>query len=94
MKIVIFGASGHIGQIVVAHALEKGYKVTAFVRNPKSLSIKSKNLSICVGDIKNYPQVADAVKGNEAVISVIGNRTRSVVFKSTTVISEGVRKYY
>lgn len=90
MKIVIFGASGHIGQIVVSRALGKGYKVTAFVRNPNSLSIKNKNLYVYVGDIRNYAQVADAVKGNEAVISVVGNRTRSVVFQSTTVISEGV----
>ncbi len=90
MKIVIFGASGHIGQIVVTRALRNGYKVTAFVRNPQSLSIKSKNLSVCVGDIRNYAQVADAIKGNEAVISVVGNRTRAVVLKSTTVISNGV----
>ncbi|HEY4877162.1 MAG TPA: SDR family oxidoreductase [Puia sp.] len=90
MKIVIFGASGHIGQILVACALEKGYTVTAFVRNPKSIEIKNKNFSIHVGDIGNYEQVADAVKGNEAVISVVGNRTSSVVFKSTTVISEGL----
>ena len=91
MNIIIFGASGHIGQIVVARALEEGYKVTAFVRNPNSLSIKNKNLYVYVGDIGNYTQVADALKGNEAVISVVGNSTRAVVFKSTTVISEGVK---
>jgi len=91
VNIIIFGASGHIGQIVVARALEEGYKVTAFVRNPNSLSIKNKNLYVYVGDIGNYTQVADALKGNEAVISVVGNSTRAVVFKSTTVISEGVK---
>lgn len=90
MKVVIFGASGHIGQIVVKRALKEGYKVTAFVRNPASLSITNKNLSIHVGDIRNYKQVGEAIKGNEAVISVVGNRTRLVVFKSTTAISNGV----
>jgi len=90
MKIVIFGASGHIGRILVSQALNNGYNVTAFVRNPKSIVIKNKNLSIHVGDIGNYEQVADAIKGNEVVISVLGNRTGSVVFKSTTVISEGL----
>jgi putative NADH-flavin reductase len=90
MKIVIFGASGHVGQLVVTRALEKGYTVTAFVRNPNTLSIKNENLAIYVGDIRNYAQVTDVIKGNEAVISVVGNKTRSVVFKSTTVISEGV----
>jgi len=90
MKIVIFGASGHIGRIITARALEKGHKVTAFVRNPQTLTIKNKNLSVCVGDIRNYAQVADAIKGNEAVISSVGNKTRSATFKSTTVISNGV----
>lgn len=90
MKIVVFGASGHIGQIVVTRALEKGYNVTAFVRNPKSLVLNNKNLTVYVGDIKNYEQVTDAVKGSEAVISVVGNRTRSVVLKNTTAISSGI----
>src|SRR5258708_4029951 len=90
MKIVIFGASGHIGKIVVNRALKESYKVTAFVRNPALLSIRNKNLSIHVGDIRNYKQVAQAVKGNDAVISVVGNRTRSVGFNSTTAISNGV----
>lgn len=90
MKIVIFGASGHIGQLVVKHALENGHKVTAFVRNPSSLSIKNKNFSLCVGDITNSAQVADAIKGHDAVISAVGNRTRSVVFTSHSVISDGV----
>ena len=91
MKIVVFGASGHIGQLVVNRALENGHKVTAFVRNPTSLSIKDKNFSLCIGDITNYAQVAEAIKGNDAVISTVGNSTRSVVFKSHSIISEGVK---
>jgi putative NADH-flavin reductase len=90
MKIVIFGASGHIGRILVTRALENGYNVTAFVRNPKTITIKNKNFSIYVGDIQNYTQVADAIKGNAAVISVVGNKTRSALFKSHTGISDGV----
>jgi putative NADH-flavin reductase len=90
MKIVVFGASGHIGQLVVNSALENGHKVTAFVRNPTSLSIKNKKISLCVGDITNYTQVADAIKGNDAVISAVGNKTRSVVFKNHSTISKGI----
>ena len=39
MKIAIFGASGGIGKFVVKRALDKEYKVTAFVRNPSKLDI-------------------------------------------------------
>lgn len=33
MKIIVFGATGAVGRHVVKQALEKGFEVTAFVRN-------------------------------------------------------------
>ena len=37
MKIIIFGATGTVGQELVKQAVEKGYEVTAFVRNPEKI---------------------------------------------------------
>jgi len=34
MKIIVFGATGGVGQHVVKQALEEGHEVTAFVRTP------------------------------------------------------------
>lgn len=38
MKIAVFGATGGIGKFVVKHALEKGYEVNAYVRNPQKIT--------------------------------------------------------
>jgi uncharacterized protein YbjT (DUF2867 family) len=46
MKIVVFGASGRVGQHIVEQALSKGYQVTAFVRRENSLPQNDPNLNI------------------------------------------------
>lgn len=40
MKIIVFGATGSVGREIVKQALEKNFKVTAFIRSPE----KMKNL--------------------------------------------------
>ena len=40
MKNVILGATGGIGRHAVRHALEKGYEVVAYVRNPHKMSME------------------------------------------------------
>lgn len=46
MKIIIFGATGGVGQCVVKQALEKNFEVTAFVRTPSKLQIHHEHLHI------------------------------------------------
>jgi len=87
MKIVIFGASGKTGILTVFQALEKGHRVTAFARNPASVTIQHKNISIVRGDILEYDTVRQAIEGQDAVISALGVESR----KKSTVLSEGTR---
>ena len=44
VKITIFGASGAIGKLFVKKALEDGYVVKAYVRNPSKLDFNHQNL--------------------------------------------------
>jgi uncharacterized protein YbjT (DUF2867 family) len=37
MKILVFGATGKTGKLVVQQALENGFDVTAFVRDPAKM---------------------------------------------------------
>jgi putative NADH-flavin reductase len=87
MKIAIFGASGKTGILTVYQALDKGHQVTAFARNPSSVTIQHKKLTIVQGDILDYENVKKAVEGQEVVICALGVESR----KHSTVLSEGTR---
>lgn len=72
MQITVFGASGRVGRLVVATALERGYDVVAFVRS-ETHQKPHEHLRFVVGDIYNGTSVADAVVGSTAVISALGS---------------------
>jgi putative NADH-flavin reductase len=74
MKVIVFGATGGIGRLLVAGALELGHAVTAFVRNGQSLEPRD-GLRIVQGDIFDPQSVADAIDGHRAVFSALGART-------------------
>src|SRR5436305_13735022 len=87
MKIVIFGAAGATGRIVVERALEEGHEVTAFDRHTAPLTIQHPKLTLIQGDIFNLSQVEAAIAGQDAVISVLGVRPGV----TTPVCSEGTK---
>jgi Putative NADH-flavin reductase len=72
MKVIIFGASGGIGKFAVKHALEKGYEVKAFLRNPSKLNMKHQNLTIVQGEINDYNDIKNAIFDYDAVIWCVG----------------------
>ena len=72
MKIVIFGANGKIGRLVVAEALRRGHSVRAFVHNHSDIADDS-NLSIFKGDIYDADSCRNAMKGCDAVVSTLGS---------------------
>jgi putative NADH-flavin reductase len=71
-NIVIFGASGRTGRLVLEQALARGYHVTAFVRDPAKLSLRHERLRVVQGDIQDAEKVAGAVAGQDAVVSALG----------------------
>lgn len=87
MNITVFGASGKSGKFIVAEALKRGHKVTAFVRNPSKMAEFGASLNVVVGDISDPAKVADAVPGADAVISAIGH----VAGSKPDMQTEGVR---
>ena len=72
MRVIIFGASGGIGKYAVKHALEKGYEVTAYVRNPEKITIKHEKLAVVQGEINDYTSMLCAMKNQDAVIWCVG----------------------
>ena len=75
MKIVVFGATGKTGRLLVEQALAKGHKVTAYVRNPQSVKIENENLKIVVGNLSETLKLKDALAGAEACFSTLGGNS-------------------
>ncbi len=72
MKLLIFGATGGTGHQLVEQALQQGYTVTAFARNPSKLDIQHANLKVVQGDVMDLTSVEKAVQGQDAVVCVLG----------------------
>lgn len=72
MKLLVFGATGRLGQEVVSQALDQGHKVTAFVRSPAKFTMRHASPTFTQGDVLDANSVEAAVAGHDAVISALG----------------------
>lgn len=72
MRITVFGASGKVGRLVVARALERHHQVTAFVHSHSPFE-PHPQLTIIQGDVHDAAAVRKALTQSEAVISTLGS---------------------
>lgn len=72
MKIVVFGANGSTGHILVKQALTRGYAVTAVTRHPEQFAQQHEKLRVVHADVYEPAPVAAAITGHDAVIAVVG----------------------
>jgi putative NADH-flavin reductase len=84
MKLFLLGATGRTGSEILRLALGRGHEVTAFVRSPQKLS-PARSLTIVRGDPRNPAEIAAALPGHDAVLSVIGPPPREALRPSTLV---------
>lgn len=79
MKIVVLGATGTTGQLVVREALARGHEVIAFVRQVQALDMQQ-NLTIVSGSVEDEQAMRNCFSGTDAVISCLGERPSLRVF--------------
>lgn len=72
MKVVIFGANGKTGRLLLEQALAKGYQVVAYVRKAGSIQTDHPNLKVIVGNLNEKLNLADAISGADSCISALG----------------------
>src|SRR3984893_12719356 len=87
-RVLIVGATGGTGRQLVAQALERGYAVTALVRDPSALRIEHPRLHVMRGDVLDYPSVEAAMPAQEVVLCALGHKR---FFQPTRILSEGTR---
>jgi putative NADH-flavin reductase len=84
---LVVGASGRTGRLLVRLALRRGHDVTAFVRSDAGWRAPRGGLTVTVGDAMRPETLVSAVAGQDAVISLLAPRPR----RSGVVYVEGTR---
>ena len=72
MNLLVFGATGHTGRLVVREALARGHRVSAFARDPAKLDVVHDAVRIIRGDVADAAAVAHSIEGHDAVVSTLG----------------------
>ena len=96
MRVVVFGAAGRTGRLVVEQALDKRHKVTAFVRRGDSMTEGPPALRVVVGDALDQGAVDEVISGHDAVVSAIGsssNEADDVCSRTIANIINAMRRH-
>jgi putative NADH-flavin reductase len=72
MNLVVFGATGGVGRLVVQEGLDHGHQVTAVARNPAAMAGAHSRLIVVTGDVRDPTAVSRAVVGQDAVVWAVG----------------------
>jgi putative NADH-flavin reductase len=88
MSIVVFGANGPTGRLLVAHALAAGHQVIAVTRRPDKFPQQHPNLTVARADVLDASAVEGVVSGADAILSTLGAPYGR---KQVAVYSVGVR---
>jgi putative NADH-flavin reductase len=84
MKLLIVGATGRTGRLLVEQAIARGHAVTAFVRSPQSLRPRA-GLTIAAGNPLSADELAAVLPGHDVVVSMLGSRSSD----DATVLQDG-----
>ena len=95
-KLVLFGASGMIGQRALAEALGRGHQVTAVVRDPAKITTRNANLTVETGDVTDPNTVNRLAEDADAVIAAVSQRApgldqKAAYRKVGESLTEGLR---
>lgn len=76
MQILLLGATGRTGKLVLAKALETGYRVHVLSRNTERIQ-KRQGLKIFEGNPANQEDLEKALSGCDAIVSVLNISRKS-----------------
>ncbi len=91
MNLVVLGATGGTGRLVVEQALAAGHTVTALVRSPERLTLRNPRLHVIAGQATDPSAVSRALDGADALISTLGG-SGSLISDSTQAIIDAAPK--
>ncbi|XXY51230.1 SDR family oxidoreductase [Sorangium sp. So ce269] len=87
-KILVLGATGATGRLIVSQAVARGYDVAVLVRSAEKAS-DLEGAKLIVGDARDEGILRQALKGRDAVVSALG--TPASPFREVTLLSSATR---
>ncbi|MEO8021617.1 SDR family oxidoreductase [Polaromonas sp.] len=87
-KLLVLGATGGTGRLIVKEALSRGYQVRAMVRSPEKAS-GLEGAEIFIGDARDEAALRKALEGRDAVVSALG--TPVSPFREVTLLSSATK---
>ncbi|MEZ2294860.1 NAD(P)-dependent oxidoreductase [Variovorax sp. RCC_210] len=96
-RVLVLGATGGTGRLIVAQALARGHDVHVLVRSPEKLEKLEKlekatgleGATVTVGDARDERALRNALRGRDAVVSALG--TPASPLREVTALSESTR---
>ena len=88
MKVLVLGATGATGRLIVGKAVAEGYDVIALVRS-KAKAIDLAGAGLVEGDARDPAALTRAIAGCDAVVSSLG--TAMSPFREVTLLSTATR---
>jgi len=71
LDILVYGATGKIGSLVVDEALRRGHQVTAVSRDPSQIDKQADSLTVVRGDLLDEASIRSLAEGQDVVIVAV-----------------------
>ena len=71
MRLLLYGATGTLGQRILTEAVDRGHEVTAAARNPDRVQ-EQPGVTLRQGDMLDADSVASNAAGHDAILSAGG----------------------
>lgn len=97
LPLLIFGAAGRTGRLLVEQAVAQGHRVTAFARDLRSLPAPHARLRLVQGSVEDGGAVASAMKDQRAVLCALGptgRKDREAIAQGTRNIVTAMREHH
>jgi uncharacterized protein YbjT (DUF2867 family) len=89
--VLVAGANGQTGQLIVKHLQKQGYQVRALVREPaKAQALLGPDVTYVHGNVTDPASLTAAMSGVDAVISAIGARGKEGPDRPEMIDHQGV----
>jgi hypothetical protein len=85
--ILVYGASGRIGQVIVDVALERGHRVIGVSRDPDRLAVVHEHFTAVKGDLTDADAISELAGGADAMVISISARAEDNLPEHSLLVS-------